>query len=118
MLLPHHVDGDVVGAESIAELRPRYLIVRRTSDGVVGPPRVSVTTQLLCDEEGLLHIGAAQEYKLRVHHPKSVIGLKTLSCLGEERRVSGREVAVGGRSWSGSISCPIATMSGVGHELP
>jgi hypothetical protein len=47
-----------------------------------------------------------------------VISLKSLSCLGEERRVSDREVAVGGKSWSGSISCPIATMSKVGHELP
>jgi hypothetical protein len=46
-----------------------------------------------------------------------VIGLKRLSCLSEEWRVSGREVIVGGRSWSGSISCPITPTSGVGHEL-
>jgi hypothetical protein len=32
--------------------------------------------------------------------------------------MSGHEVVVGGRSWSGSIPCPIATTSGVGHELP
>jgi hypothetical protein len=29
-----------------------------------------------------------------------------------------REVVVGGRSWSWSIPCPIATTGGVGHELP
>jgi hypothetical protein len=29
-----------------------------------------------------------------------------------------REVAVGGRSWSWSIPCPIATTGGVGKELP
>jgi hypothetical protein len=32
--------------------------------------------------------------------------------------MSGREVAVGGQSWSESISCTIATMSRVGHDLP
>jgi hypothetical protein len=74
--------------------------------------------QLLCGDEGLLHFGAVQESKLGLHHPKPVIGLKRLSCLDEERRVSGHKVTVGGRSWSGSISCPIATTSGVGHELP
>jgi hypothetical protein len=31
--------------------------------------------------------------------------------------VSGREVAVGGQSGSGSISSPITTTSRVGHEL-
>jgi hypothetical protein len=82
------------------------------------PPCAGVTTQLLCGEKGLLHLSAAQEPKLRLHHPKPVIDLERLSCLGEERRVSGREVTVGGRSWSGSISCPIAPVSGVGHELP
>jgi hypothetical protein len=54
--------------------------------------------QLLRDEEGLLHLGAAQEPKLRLHHLKLVISLERLSCLGEERRVSGREVTIGGRS--------------------
>jgi hypothetical protein len=87
------------------------------SGGVVGPPRAGITTQLLRGEEGLLHLGAAQEPKLRLNHPKPVISLKGLSCLGEERRVSGREVAVGGRSGSESISCPIATTSRVGYEL-
>jgi hypothetical protein len=47
-----------------------------------------------------------------------VVGLKRLSCLGEEQRVSSREVAVGGWSWSGSISYPIATTGGVRNELP
>jgi hypothetical protein len=47
-----------------------------------------------------------------------MIGLKRLSCLGEERRMSGHEVAVGGQSWSWSIACPMATMSRVGHKLP
>jgi hypothetical protein len=59
-----------------------------------------------------------QELERELHHLKPVISLKRLSCLGEERRVSGREVTVGGTSWSGSISCPIGTTSRVGHELP
>jgi hypothetical protein len=97
-LLPHHTGGDVVGMESITELRPWYLIVHGASGGVVGPPCAGVTTQLLHGEEGLLHFGASQEPKLGLHHPKPVIGLKRRSCLCEERWVSGRDVAVGGRS--------------------
>jgi hypothetical protein len=88
------------------------------SGGVVGPPRVGVTQQLLHGEEGLLHYGAAQEPKLGLHHPKPVVGLKRLSCLGEEWQMRSREVAVGGQSWSGSISCPIITTGGVVNELP
>jgi hypothetical protein len=116
-LLPHHACGDVVGAESITELSPRHFIIRGASGGVVGPPRASVTPQLLRGEDGLLHFDAAQESKLGLHHPKPVVDLKRLSCLGEERRVRSREVAVGGRSWSWSIPCPIATTGGVGNEL-
>jgi hypothetical protein len=56
------------------------------------------TTQLLCGENGLLHLRAVQEPKLGLDHSKPVIGLERLSRLGEERRVSGRKVAVG--SWS------------------
>jgi hypothetical protein len=100
------------------ELGPQYLKVRGASGGVVGPPCAGVTPQQLCSEKGLLHLGAVQEPKLGLHHPKPMVGLKRLSCLGEERRVHSREVVVGGRSWSGSISCPIATTSRVGHELP
>jgi hypothetical protein len=118
VLLPHHACGDVVGAEGIAELSPRHLVVRKASGGVVGPPHAGVTPQLLCGEEGLLHLGAAQEPELGLYHPKPVVGLKRLSCLGEERRVHSREVAVGGQSWSGSISYSIATTGGVGNELP
>jgi hypothetical protein len=88
------------------------------SDSVVGPPHADLTTQLLHSEENLLHLRAVYEPKLALDHPKPVVGLERLSCIGEERRMSGREVAVSGRSWSGSISCPIATMSRVGHELP
>jgi hypothetical protein len=47
-----------------------------------------------------------------------MVGLKRLSCLGEDRRMSGREVTVGGQSWGGSIPCPIATTSRVANELP
>jgi hypothetical protein len=65
-----------------------------------------------------MHLGAAQEPKLGPNHPKPVISLGMLSCLGEEWRVSGCEVIVCGRSWSGNIPCPIATTSGVGHKLP
>jgi hypothetical protein len=99
-LLPHHAYGDVVDAKSITELSPRHLVIRGVSSGVVGPPCASVTPQLLRGEEGLLHFGVAQEPKLRLHDPKSVVGLKRLSCLGEERWMCSREVAVGGRSWS------------------
>jgi hypothetical protein len=97
-LLPHHAGGDVVGAEGIAKLNPRHLVIRGVSGGVVGPPRAGVTPQLLRGEEGLLHFGATQEPKLGLHDPKPVVGLKRLSCLGEERRMRSREVTVGGRS--------------------
>jgi hypothetical protein len=106
-----------VGAESNAELSPLHLVVRGVSGSVFGPPRASITTQLLHGEKGFLHFGAAQETKLGLHHPKLVISLERLSCLSEERRVSGREVAIGGWSESGSIPDPIATTSRVGHEL-
>jgi hypothetical protein len=92
-LLPHHACWDVVGAESIVELSPRHLAVHGVSDGVVGPPCTSITMQLLRGEEGLLHLGVAQEPKLGLHQPKTVISLERLSCLGEEWRVTGREVA-------------------------
>jgi hypothetical protein len=117
-LLPYHARGDVVSVKSIVELSPRHLVVRGASGGVVGPPHAGITTQLLRDKEGLLHLGATQEPKLGLHHPKPVIGLKRLSCLGEVWWVSGREVDIGGQSWSRSNSCPIAPTSGVGHELP
>jgi hypothetical protein len=116
VLLPHHVGGDVVGTKSIAELRPRHLVIHGASGGVVGPPRANVTPQLLRGEESLLHFAAVQEPKLGLHHPKLVVGLKRLSCLGEERWMRSHEVAVGGRSWS--IPCPIATTGGVGNEVP
>jgi hypothetical protein len=73
--------------------------------------------QLLYGEEGLLHLHAVQEPKLGLDHLKPVIGFERLSCLGEEWWVCGREVAVGSQSWSGSISCPMAAMSRVGHQL-
>jgi hypothetical protein len=116
-LLPHHACGDLVGAEGIVELSPRHLVVRGASGGVVGPPRPGVTPQLLCGEEGLLHLSAVQEPELGHHHPKPVVGLKRLSCLSEEQRVRSHEDVVGGRSWSGSISYPIATTGGVGNKL-
>jgi hypothetical protein len=53
--------------------------------------------QLLHGEDGLLFLSAAQEPKLGLNHLKSVISLERLSCLGEERQVSGRKVVVGGR---------------------
>jgi hypothetical protein len=46
-----------------------------------------------------------------------MVGPKRLSYLGEERRMSGREVTVGGWSWIGSIPYPITIMSRVGHKL-
>jgi hypothetical protein len=118
VLLPHHACGDVVGTEGIAELSPRHLVIRGASGSVVGPPRTGVTPQLLCGEEGLQHLGATQEPELELHPPKPVVGLKRLSCLGEEWQVHTHKVAVGGRSWSRSIPCPIATIGGIGNELP
>jgi hypothetical protein len=117
-LLPHHACGDLVGVKGIAELSPRHLVVHGVSAGVVDPPRAGVTLQLLHDEEGLLHLGAAQEPKLGLHHPKPVVGLQRLSYLCEERWVHSREVVVGGQSRSWSISYPIATTGGVGNKLP
>jgi hypothetical protein len=49
-------------------------------------------------EEGLLHLGAAQEPEHGLHHPKTVVGLKRLSCLGEERWMRSRKVIIGGQS--------------------
>jgi hypothetical protein len=48
-----------VGVERTAELSPRQLVAREVSGGVVGPPRIGVTTQLLRGEEILLHLRAA-----------------------------------------------------------
>jgi hypothetical protein len=90
VFLSHHACWNVVGVESAAELGPQHLVVCGASAGVVGTPRAGVATQLLCDEEGLLHLRTVQEPKLGLDHPKPVIGLERLSCLGEERRVSGR----------------------------
>jgi hypothetical protein len=106
-----------VDTESTSELSPRHLVVRGVSGGVVDPPCAGITTQWLHGEEDLLHLGAAQEPKLGLNHLKPVIILERLSCLGEEWRVSGHEVAVGGQRWSGSIPCPIATTGRVGHQL-
>jgi hypothetical protein len=97
-LLPHHACWNVVDAERAVELSPQHLVVHGASGGVVGPPCIGVTTQLLHGEEGLLHLCAAQEPKIGLNYPKPVISLEGLSCLGEERRLTGREVAVHGRS--------------------
>jgi hypothetical protein len=99
-------------------LSPRHLVVCGASGGVVGPSRAGVATQLLHSEKSLLHLCAVQEPKHGLNHLKPVICLERLSCLSEERWVSGREVTIGGRSWSGDILCPIATTSRVGHKLP
>jgi hypothetical protein len=116
VLLHHHACRNVVSAEGTTELSPRHLVVCGASGGVVGPPCARIATQLLRDEEGLLYLYAAQEPKHGFNHPKPVIILERLSCLGEERRVSSRKVDVDGRSWSGNIPCPIATTSRVGHS--
>jgi hypothetical protein len=76
-LLPHHACGDVVGMKGVAELSPWHLVVRGASGGVVGPPRAGVTPQLLRGEEGLLHLGAAQEPEHELHH----LGLQSNSAL-------------------------------------
>jgi hypothetical protein len=87
------------------------------SASVVGPPCTGVTTQLLHDEESLLPLHAAQEPKLGLDCTKPMVGLKRLSYLGEERRVSGCEVVVASQSWSRSIPYPIFTTSRVGDKL-
>jgi hypothetical protein len=74
----------VVGAESATELSPQHLVVHGVSGGIVGPPRADVTTQLLRNEESLLHLRAMQEPKLGLDHQKLVISLERLSKLGEE----------------------------------
>jgi hypothetical protein len=106
-----------VGAESAVKLDPRHLVVYGASGDIVGPPCAGIATQLLCGEEGLLHLHIVQELKLGLDHPKLVIGLERLSCLGEEWWVSGRKVAIGSGSWSGSVPHPMATVSRVGHQL-
>jgi hypothetical protein len=68
------------------------------SGGIVGPPCADIATQLLRGKESLLHLHAVQELKLGLDHPKSVISLERLSCLGEERWVNGSEVVVGSQS--------------------
>jgi hypothetical protein len=83
VLLPHHTCWDVVGAESAAELGPQHLVVHGASGNVVGPAGIS--TQLLRGEESLLQLCSVQEPKLGLNHPKPVIELERLSCLGEER---------------------------------
>jgi hypothetical protein len=108
----------VVGVKSAAELGPRHLVVRRVSGGAVGPPRANVTMQLQCGEMSLLHLRAMQEPELGLDDLKLVTSLDRLSYLGEERPVSGHEVTIGSRSWNGSIPCPMATTSRVGHQLP
>jgi hypothetical protein len=47
-----------VGVEGAAELDPRHLVLRKVSDGVVGPPRTSISAQLLHGKESLLHLRA------------------------------------------------------------
>jgi hypothetical protein len=67
------------------------LDIRGVSDGVVGPPCTRISPQLLCSKEGLLSFSAVQKPELGLNHVKPVIGFQRLSCLSEERWVSGRE---------------------------
>jgi hypothetical protein len=87
-----------VGVKGTAELSPRHLVVHRVNGGIVGPPCIGVTTQLLRGEEGLLQLCAVHEPKLGLNHLKPVISLERLSRLAEERRMSGRKVTLGGQS--------------------
>jgi hypothetical protein len=68
VFLSQHACWNVVGTKSAAELGPRHLVVYGASGSVVGPPRASFATQLLCGEEGLLHLRAVQEPKLGLNH--------------------------------------------------
>jgi hypothetical protein len=79
-----------VGVKSTVELGPQHLVDRRASG--------SIAMQLLHGKESLLHLRAVQEPKLGLDHLKPMIGLESLSCLGEVQRVSGREVIVGSQS--------------------
>jgi hypothetical protein len=119
MLHSHDTRGDVMGVETLAELTPRHLIVRRASGGVVGPPHAQISPQLLCSEEGLLNLSAVQEPEHGLNHMKPVVGFQRFSCLSEERWVSGCEVPIGGGSLSMVVPSPVASTSwsGVGHEL-
>jgi hypothetical protein len=93
------------------------VVVRGASGGVVGPPRASISPQLLHGEGNLLLLCVVQEPKLGVYRTKQVVGLQKLSCLNEDRWMSSHKVSIGGQSWSWDVPSPIATMSRVGHEL-
>jgi hypothetical protein len=73
MLHSHDAHGDVMGAEGLTKLTPRHLIVHGASGGVIGPPRICISSQLLYDEEGFLSLYAVQEPKLGRNHVKPVV---------------------------------------------
>jgi hypothetical protein len=59
----HNACQDVMSAESIMELSPQHLVVHEAGSSVVGPPRASISQQLLRSEEGLVMLRAAEEPK-------------------------------------------------------
>jgi hypothetical protein len=66
-MLPLH-DGcwDVLSTEGLTKLVPQQLIASRTGGGVVGPPCLGITLQLLHDEVCLLMLSVAEEPKLEL----------------------------------------------------
>jgi hypothetical protein len=111
VLPSHDARKDVMGAECLTKLVPQHLIVHGASGYVDGPPRTRISPQLLCGEEDFLSFHAAQEPELELNHVKLVIGFQRLSCLSEERRVSGHEVSICGWSLSMVVPSPVASTS-------
>jgi hypothetical protein len=99
------------------QLSPLHLMVGGQSGGEVGPPCPSIAQKLLHCKECLLVLGAAKEPKLELNGTKPMIGLKRFSCFSEGWRAGYQEIRIGGQSQSLGISCAIAAMSRVVHEL-
>jgi hypothetical protein len=77
----------------------------------------NISQQLLHFKECLLVFGAAEEPKHGLNGTKPMISLKQFSCFGESWRAGCHEIRIGGRSLSLGVPHPIATTSGVVHEL-
>jgi hypothetical protein len=60
---------------------------------------------------------AAEEPKLKLDGAQSMVSLQRFTRFSEGRWMSGHKLSIGGRSLSFGIRSPIATTSGVVHEL-
>jgi hypothetical protein len=80
-LVSHQAHGYVVSTESLAELIPQHLVAILKSGGEVSPPSTGLS---------IVH-----EPKHGLGDARSVIRLKQIQRLGEQRRVHHQEVGVG-----------------------